>query len=285
MENLEQGSASWHEWRERGIGASEAVAIMGDSPYLTFLQWWEIRTKRRPKQETTFQMTRGTNMEPKARACFELEYNIEMIPTLAEHADYPFIKASLDGYNPKLNVALEIKCCGKKNFEIVKSGQCPKDYFAQIQQQILVTGVHKVYLWAFNGEVGACLEILPDVAYCKKLLDQLIHAWALVQTDTPPEADPSRDYEVIKDEALESYISQWKNLKIESDSLKQDLESLEEKIRSGLQVNRGLCNGVRLTKSQRKGSIVYKNIPVLSGLDLEQYRGKPMEVFSIKMIK
>lgn len=285
MENLEQGSQSWHEWRSLGIGASEAPAIMGESPYLTALQLWEIKTKRKPPQETNFAMQRGTDMEPRARAALELTLNIDLNPALVEHEQYPFIRASLDGYNKELNVAAEIKCCGKKNFELVKSGQVPLDYKAQIQQQILVSGVEKVYLWAFNGETGVCLEVMPDIEYCKKLLSSLILFWECVTNDTPPDADPQKDYEIIADQNLEEHISTWKMIKTEYDIIKQELECLEEKIRSGLQVPRGICMGVRLTKTQRKGNIIYKDIPALSGINLEQYRAKPTETFSIKLLK
>lgn len=284
MENLEQGSSAWHQWRSQGIGASEAPIIMGESPYQTPLMLWEVKTKRRPPQETNWAMQRGTNMEPKARAEFELKHNVEMIPTLAEHATYPFIRASLDGYNKSKNSALEIKCCGKKNFELVKSGLVPLDYKAQIQQQILTTGVDKIYLWAFDGENGVSLEVYPDIEYCQTLLDKLIEFWKYIQTDTPPPADPKRDYEVIKDDALEVYVQQWKMLQDEFKEINQEIDALEEKIRSGLQIPRGLINGVRLTKTQRKGNIQYKNVKELEGVDLETYRGKPSEVFSIKLL-
>jgi putative phage-type endonuclease len=258
---------------------------MGVSPYGTALMLWEELTKRRPPKEQNFAMLRGNLLENKARASFELTHNIEMKPMLAEYEPWPIARASLDGFNKDLNTGLEIKTCSKKNFEKVKNGEVPIEFWPQLQQQLLVTGASKIYLYAFNGEEGVTLEVFPDVEYCKKLLEELKKFWNCVQTDTPPEADPQRDYEVIQDEALESYVTQWKMLKVEYESVKQEIETIEEKIRSGLQITRGLCNGVRLSKSQRKGLIQYKNIEVLKGIDLEQYRSKPSEVFSIKLIK
>lgn len=257
---------------------------MGESPYQTPLQLWEERTKRKAPQETNFAMARGISMEPRARADFELTHNIEMPPVLGEHPEHPFIRASLDGYNAELNVALEIKCCGKKNFELVKSGIVPIDYKAQIQQQILVSGASKVYLHAFNGSTGATLEVLPDIEYCKILLKKLIEFWGFIQNDTPPPADPARDYEVIADNALEDYCKIWKAAKEQIELHQIILDDVEEKIRTGLQVQRAVCNGLRLTKSQRKGGIDYKSIKELEGVDLEKYRRATTESFRISLI-
>lgn len=280
-----QGTESWHDWRNKGLGASEAPIVMGESPYQTPFQLWETKTKRKPPQATNFAMTRGNNLEKKARASFELTHDIEMEPMLAEYAPWPIARASFDGFNKKLNAGLEIKCCGKKNFEMVKNGQVPLDYRAQIQQQILVSGAEKVFLYAFDGEAGVTLEVVPDVEYCKKLLEELKKFWDCVKNDIPPELDPTRDFEVIDDENLHQYVTDWKVIKTERDRIQRVLDALEEKMKSGLQVDRAICNGVRFTKSYRKGGINYNDIPVLKDVDLEKFRKPNIETFKISLLK
>ena len=39
--------ASWLEARRKGIGASEASAILGCNPYMSNVDLWEIKTGRR----------------------------------------------------------------------------------------------------------------------------------------------------------------------------------------------------------------------------------------------
>ena len=42
---------------------------------------------------------------------------------------------------------------------------------------------------------------------------------------------------------------------------------------------------LKITKSERKGSVDYKKVPELTGIDLEQYRKKSSEVVTITAIK
>lgn len=281
---MEQGTTSWHEWRSRGLGASEAPIVMGVSPWTTRLQLWEIKTGKRKPQQSNWATERGNQMEPKARASYELYHNIDMPPTLAEHKDYPFIRASLDGYNQEQSIFLEIKCPGKADHQKALQGQVPEKYFPQLMQQFIVTGAKEGHYWSFDGENGALVVVKPDEEYCQKLLSELISFWNLVQTDTPPEAS-DKDYELISDESLEKYCDQWKVLKSESDRINKELSELEEKIESGLQIPRGICNGLKFTKSFRKGNIDYGKIPELRGVDLEQYRKGSTEMFRIQVLK
>ena len=43
---LDQRSDAWFSWREKGITATEAVAISGHSPYMTPWRVWAEKTGR-----------------------------------------------------------------------------------------------------------------------------------------------------------------------------------------------------------------------------------------------
>lgn len=284
MKDIQQGTDAWHEHRRKGIGASDAASVMGISPWKTRLQLWEEKTGRWTPPKGNWATQRGTDMEPKARATWELTHNIDMPPTLAEHQDYPFIKASLDGYNKDEQSILEIKCPGKKAHAEAVSGKIPDYYYPQLMHQFIATGAKKAYYYSFDGEEGVTIEVLPDEEYCQKLLCELIKFWKLVETDTPPEPT-DKDFQVLSDESLSRYCTDWKVLKAEADRINELLEDVEEKIRSGLQVPRAICSGVKLVKSSRRGAIDYGRIEILKSIDLEQYRKPASETFRISILK
>lgn len=281
---LDQGSEGWHKWRLQGLGASESPTIMGISPYKTRLELWEEKTGKREPFKGNWATERGNKLEPKARANYELYNQIEMKPTLAEHKDYPFIKCSLDGYNKEASKFLEIKCPGKSDHQKAINGEVPDKYYPQIQHQFLVTGCKSGDYFSFDGESGVIVTVYPDKEYCQKLLEELIAFWELVKTNIPPEAC-EKDFPVIADPSLESYCEEWKKLKIVSQRVEKDLKILEDKIRSGLQVPRGLCNGVKFYKTIRKGNIDYSLIEVLKDIELENFRRPSVEIFNIRLLK
>ena len=41
----------WHEERRKGIGASEASAIIGLNPYMNNVQLWELKTGRKERAD------------------------------------------------------------------------------------------------------------------------------------------------------------------------------------------------------------------------------------------
>ena len=68
---LVQGSPAWHAHRAQYRNASETAIVMGESPWQTPYQLWELRTGRR-QPEVNAAMARGTALEPQARAAYEV---------------------------------------------------------------------------------------------------------------------------------------------------------------------------------------------------------------------
>ena len=70
---LVQGSPEWHAHRAQYRNASETAIVMGESPWQTPYQLWELRTGRR-QPEVNAAMARGTALEPQARAAYEVAH-------------------------------------------------------------------------------------------------------------------------------------------------------------------------------------------------------------------
>jgi putative phage-type endonuclease len=194
--DLKQNSKDWHTWRKKGIGASEAGAVLDVSPYTSPFELWGYKTglvEKPPFNEfAVAAMKHGHDTEPEARAAYEKLTGIKMEPLTAEHSELPFIRASFDGINQPLERILEIKCTGKTAYQqIAKSKKVPKHYYAQIQQQLMVCGYKycDFFVYFKDGKsepqhvmilVEACQE------YQIRLLGALKTMWEHIETLTPP---------------------------------------------------------------------------------------------------
>ena len=192
VSELAQNSKEWKSWRGKGIGASDAPVIMGGSPWQSALELWLDKTGLKPRSEPNVfslkAMERGTALEPKARELFEQEKGKPFPALSAEHDNYPFIRASFDGYNAEENAVLEIKCPGKADHAKALKGQVPEKYYPQLQQQMLVSGATKAYYYSWDGVSpgGVCVEVPADHAYQAELLSKLVIFWSAVSNRTLP---------------------------------------------------------------------------------------------------
>ncbi len=160
--DIPQNSPQWHVWRKGKIGSSIAPSILNcKDSYLSPLEaFYELLGLT--KQEETPAMTRGKDLEQQARWIFEESRGKLFPPACVEHPEYPELIASLDGLSLDHEEILEIKCCKKEIFDLVKKGGIPDNYRAQIQHQLMCTGLKKAWLWCWNGESGVSLEVQRD---------------------------------------------------------------------------------------------------------------------------
>lgn len=134
------------EWlRERGkrIGGSEVAAIVGQNPYFTNVELWEVKTGRREKEDISENpaVKYGTNAEPHLRELFKLDYPELCVGyeenNLWTNNKYPFAHASLDGWlldqNGRLGI-LEIKTTTIRNpaQKLKWDKKIPSNYYCQV---------------------------------------------------------------------------------------------------------------------------------------------------------
>ena len=197
----------WLKRRLKGIGASEASAIVGMNPYKTNVELWEEKTGRREPEDISDKpyVKYGTEAEKHLRALFALDFPQYEVNykdfDMRYNSDYPFIFATLDG-------ELTEKATGRKGVleikttEIMKSeqydkwkGRIPQNYYIQVIHQLLATGfdfvVLKAQLKSAYGDVRLSTrhyhiereEVLEDISY---LLQREILFWECVQEDRKP---------------------------------------------------------------------------------------------------
>lgn len=140
----------WLKNRRRGIGGSEIAAVIGQNPYMTNVELWELKTGRRKREDISDKpfVQYGTQAERHLRGLFRLDFPQYKV-SYREHnswinSRYPWALASLDGWlkdeNGRLGV-LEIKTT-----EILQSMQrerwkerIPMNYYCQVLLYMAVT--------------------------------------------------------------------------------------------------------------------------------------------------
>lgn len=188
---IKQGGRDWHDWRGKGLGASDSPAVMGESPWTSRFQLWGekcgLLTKPpfSPWQQAA--VDRGVKLEPEARDWYQNFTGKICQPLAGEHDTHTFVRASFDGITDDLKHFIEIKCPGKEAHEQALKGQVPSYYWPQIQHQYLVSGAATMDYVSYRDGEGVIVPVQPDLAYQSKLLAELRKFWDCIQTLTPPE--------------------------------------------------------------------------------------------------
>lgn len=195
---MDQRTSDWHKWRSQGIGSSDISAVIGMSAFKTAFQLWELKTGRVEEKESSFVMQRGTELEPKIRAMYELEFDIDMPPCELVHPHHSFARVSLDGRNEAARKIIEIKYVGIEKHEQAKAGIVPECYVPQVQWQLFVSGDLEADYVSYFAEKLAIVRVLPDIEMQKNLLDAATKFWHCVQTNTPPELTEKDKKRIIR---------------------------------------------------------------------------------------
>lgn len=151
----------WIKARLSGIGASEAAAVVGMSPYKSNAELWEEKTGRRVAEDISDKpyVKYGKEAEKHLRALFAMDFpqyqvDYDEFGMIRNNSDCPFAFATLDGALTERETGrrgiLEIKTT-----EILRAGQwdewngrIPQHYYIQVIHQLLATGYSFAWLKA-----------------------------------------------------------------------------------------------------------------------------------------
>ena len=273
---LVQGSEAWHAHRRGLRNASETPAVLGISPWVTPYQLWLLKTGR-AEQAVNTAMQRGTALEPLARHAYEVETGHVMQPLVLQDGLY---SASLDGMTLAGDLIVEIKVPyrgqGSSLWQSVEGGEVPGYYAMQVQHQLMVSGAGQAHLWVFDGQRG----LLHVVEHDPAAVEAIRAAWdgfaVFLDTDTPPplvEADArQRD-----DEGWQLAAMAFVGAKREVEAATARLEATREALVGLATHPKEVGAGVTVTRFWKAGSVDYKKVVELKGVDLERYRGKARE--------
>lgn len=280
MIKLEQNTKEWLDFRKDKIGASDAPIIMGVSPWKTAYQLWQEKLSISTPQEESFAMRRGKAMEEEARQYASRYLNTSFCPEVLLHKNYDWMIASLDGINRDKNVILEIKCPGKEDHRDALAGIVPFKYYPQLQHQMHVSESSKCYYLSYTQDSPTVIEVNYDVDYVENMINEELKFLMCLRDLNPPELS-DKDYLVRED-------LEWKSMCEEYDRLCKELEEIELRKEETKKRLIDSCNniptkgcGLFVKKIIRAGVVDYKKIPELKNVDLNAYRKKPTQYWSI----
>jgi len=275
-----QGSAEWHKFREKHIGASEVSAIMGESDFMTIHDLWMLKTGRKEPFKGNWATQRGTDAEPKIKRLYEalaLDGDSMLSPVMEYH-EWPTLSASLDGINHVQNVVVEFKYPSKEKHSMALNGKVPPTYVDQVQTQMLVSGHETAHYVSFDGAKIAVVVVHQDTERQALILERCKAFWAMVVNDI----EPPKKYVVQADNELKLLADTYRAALRAKEGAEFVLNETKEKIVNLIKDDKASFYGFTFNRGTRKGAVEYSKIPSLEGIDLDLYRKADSTVITIK---
>lgn len=182
LENLEQGSDAWMQFRLEHNGASEAAAMLGISTKVKRNELLKIKKTGIAKEFSDWVqvniLDNGHIVEAMARPLFEEIIGEELYPATYS---YGRLSASCDGLTMVGADAFEHKQWNTELAESVRIGILPDEYQPQCQQIMFVTGANRVGFVVSDGtkENFVWMWVYPDLGW----VDRIVKGWAQYDKD------------------------------------------------------------------------------------------------------
>lgn len=194
----------WLAVRKQGIGASDAAAAVGLSPYQSTLELWMIKTGRdgdMPKvdpNDESSPMYWGTILEPIVAQHYSKRTGnkVRRINSVLQHpdSDKHWMLANLDYTvvgSDEVQI-LECKTAGEWGAKLWRDG-VPEYVQCQVQHQLAVTGKLAADVCVLIcGQEIRIHRIERDDELIARLIELERQFWHYVETDTAPPADGSK---------------------------------------------------------------------------------------------
>ncbi|MBE9509111.1 MAG: YqaJ viral recombinase family protein [Chloroflexi bacterium] len=192
----------WLELRSTGIGASEAAAVLGESPWSGPLDVYVRKVGIADGFSPTEAMEWGHRLEPVVAEKYREETGrIVEDPgewTVYKNTEQPYAMATLDRivtYRPDISRgpgAFELKTAGAARADDWAEGP-PRHYWIQVQHQLAVTG----WSWGsiavlIGGNKFLWQDIERDDEFIAHLKTKLADFWQRVQEHDPPPPDDTK---------------------------------------------------------------------------------------------
>lgn len=282
--NLEQGTPAWLDFKKDKIGSSEIPAIMGLSPYQTAKRLLALKRGETESRFSAMDQRRfaiGHEIEASVRE----QYYPDLMPVVIQSEVYPEAIASIDCARldgAKIVELVEVKSTQSADILAqVKSGECPKSYFAQIQWQLFITGLNVATLFTVHADTkeSYTLAVQADPAFQASMIQAF--SSFLVQMKQP------------KLELTDSIVSKLNRLEMlktlatkaskELGALEDQAKALASEILAEANAERVVTGTMKIETVDRVGAVQYEKIEALKGVNLDLYRKKPSRYVKVTL--
>lgn len=290
---IEQRSKEWFAARKGRITGSVAGAILGLNPFMKPADVMRNMVREYHGADREFKgniaTEYGTANEQNATNHLEMFHLDQPVVETGFHIhpEYDWLGASPDGFIGEDGV-VEIKCPfgqAKKEHPQFKTLMEQPHYYAQTQIEMACTGRKWVtfYQWAPNGDAIEEHEYSQD--WFNENLPKLeaFYQSYLIERELPNAQRYLEPKHKEQDDVfIAELVARYSDLSDQIKALEIAKKDLLAEIVERCGERDSEISGHKLTKVERKGSIDYKKVPELDGIDLEQYRKKPSSYWSLK---
>ncbi len=192
----------WLDLRRKGIGGSDAAAILGLNPWKTPMDVWLEKTGEfEDDPGENEKMYWGNVLEDIVAREFTARTGLKVRRrnAILKHKDRPFMIANVDRLVIGHKAGLECKTAGQYAAEDWEMG-LPDYYMPQLQHYMAVTGYPVWYVAVLiGGQEFKYYKITRDDYFIRDLVQAEVEFWRLVETRTPPPVDGTKaSTELIK---------------------------------------------------------------------------------------
>jgi len=163
----------WHAERRLGLGGSDAAAALGLSKWKTPYQLYLEKIGQTEPQDETWDMARGSAMEPLLRQHFADRFGVEVYttPSAVVSEKHPFMRYNPDGVTSD-GVLAEFKTARYvEGWGQAGTDEVPQDYLIQCQHGLIVLGLEVVRP---SVSIGFAEPVYYEVPADKELQQMII---------------------------------------------------------------------------------------------------------------
>lgn len=241
----------WLKARMRGIGGSDAAAIVGLNPWATPYTVWADKTGRTLPKEDNEVMRQGRDLEQYVadRWMEATGKRCRRRTKILTNDVYPFALANVDRWVKGDNEGLECKTTNFLKLKTFKNGEFPDTYYCQCMHYMAVTGASRWNLAVLVLGGGFYSFVIErDEAEIAALMETERHFWhEYVLKDTPPPVDGlepttetingiyrNAEKEIIDLFGFDETIRTYRKIKAQIKDLEGEKEKLEQILKEQL---------------------------------------------------
>lgn len=262
---LPETHEEWLNDRLRGIGGSDAGAVLGLNPYKSAYALWCEKTGRIHKDIDNERMRFGRDMEEYVAKRWEEETGKKCRRSgfSYQSVDHPFMLANVDRLVVGEEAGLEIKTTSEYNKKLYEGNNIPPSYYAQCMHYMAVTGLKKWYIAILiPGMKPFCKEVLWDDKEINALIAAEEKFWKCVEEDKEPPIDnsestaqalatlypTSNDEETVDLTPLKSQLELYAKTKSKIKELQEQQKECENELKHYLgEASLGMVDGFKVS--------------------------------------
>lgn len=217
----------WLKQRSKGLGGSDAGAVMGLNPYKSAYSLWAEKTGQISNVVEENEAIRlGNDLEDYVAKRFAEQENkrIKRSSYCYQSKEFPFMRANVDRLIVGENSALECKTANPFKDGDYSSNIIPPSYYCQCLHYMAVCGFDRMYLAVLVFQKGFYTYVIDRgneavEADIRALIKAESEFWKLVEDGTAPDVDGS-----------ESTVQTLKQLHQSDERVVVDLCDFDEKL-------------------------------------------------------